>query len=141
MTTQPDQPWYHQGLQFTCSGCGDCCSGSPGFVWVNADEIAVMAKAINHSVEDFEKIYVRKIGARKSLKELPNYDCVFLDEETRKCELYDARPTQCKTWPFWDSNLRTPADWERTCQECPGSGSGKLYELESIQEQRLAKKI
>ena len=141
MTTQSDQPWYHQGLQFTCSGCGDCCSGSPGYVWVSAEEIAIMATAINHSVEDFEKIYIRKIGARKSLKELPNYDCVFLHEETRKCELYDARPTQCKTWPFWDSNLRTPADWERTCGECPGSGSGKLYALDSIQEQRLAKKI
>ena len=100
-----------------------------------------MATAINHSVEDFENIYVRKIGARKSLKELPNYDCVFLNEETRKCELYEARPTQCKTWPFWDSNLKTPADWERTCEECPGSGSGKLYSLDSIQEMRLAKKI
>ena len=141
MTTESDKPWYHQGLQFTCSGCGDCCSGSPGFVWVNAEEIEVMAAAINHSVDDFEKIYIRKIGARKSLKELPNYDCVFLDEETRKCELYEARPTQCKTWPFWDSNLRSPEDWERTCEECPGSGSGKLYSLDLIEEQRLAKKI
>jgi len=141
MTTKSDQPWYHEGLQFTCTGCGDCCSGSPGFVWVTAEEIEVMAKAIDTTVDEFEKIYIRKIGIRKSLKELPNYDCVFLDEKTRKCELYDARPTQCKTWPFWGSNLRTPADWERTCQECPGSGSGKLYGLESIEEQRAAKKM
>lgn len=100
-----------------------------------------MAKAIGHSVDDFEDIYVRKIGIRKTLKELPNYDCVFLDDQTRKCQLYDARPTQCKTWPFWDSNLRTREDWERTCQECPGSGQGKLYSLESIEEQRSAMKI
>ncbi len=28
---------------------------------------------------------VRKIGIRRSLKELRNYDCVLLDPETRKC--------------------------------------------------------
>ena len=136
-----DAPWYQDGLKFTCSGCGDCCSGSPGYVWVSPEEIETMAKAIGHSVDDFEDIYVRKIGIRKTLKELPNYDCVFLDDQTRKCQLYDARPTQCKTWPFWDSNLRTREDWERTCQECPGSGQGKLYSLESIEEQRSAMKI
>lgn len=136
-----EEPWYRDGLQFTCSGCGDCCSGSPGYVWVSPEEIKVMADAIGHSVEDFEKIYVRKIGIRKTLKELPNYDCVFLDEQTRQCELYDARPTQCKTWPFWDSNLKTPEDWQRTCEQCPGSGTGKLYALEEIEPQRSAMKI
>lgn len=136
-----DQPWYRDGLKFTCSGCGDCCSGSPGYVWVSADEIKVMADAIGHTVEDFEQIYVRKIGIRKTLKELPNYDCVFLDEQSRQCQLYDARPTQCKTWPFWDSNLKTPQDWQRTCEECPGSGQGKLYALEDIESQRSAMKI
>ena len=138
---QSETPWYRDGLKFTCSECGDCCSGSPGYVWVTAEEISVMAKALNHTVDEFEDIYVRKIGARKSLKELPNYDCVFLDEKTRKCELYEARPTQCKTWPFWESNLRTPEDWQRTCVECPGSGLGKLYSLDSIEKQRQAKKV
>jgi len=136
------EPWYKDGLKFSCSGCGDCCTGSPGYVWVNKQEISVMAETLGHSVEDFEKLYVRKIGIRKSLKELPgSYDCVFLDEETRKCELYDARPRQCKTWPFWDSNLKTPEDWERTCEECPGSGKGKLVQLDDIERQRKVVKI
>jgi Fe-S-cluster containining protein len=61
---------------------------------------------------------------------------VFFDAQTRKCTVYDQRPRQCRTWPFWDSNLVNPAAWRRTCEICPGSGQGKLYQLEAIDEQR-----
>jgi Fe-S-cluster containining protein len=134
-------PWYKDGLRFTCTGCGDCCSGAPGYVWVNKQEIAAMAAASELEVEAFESEYVRTVGIRKSLKEFPNGDCVFLDTETRGCTLYDARPRQCKTWPFWDSNLRTEEDWQRTCEECPGSGKGKLFQLDAIEEQRQKLRI
>ncbi|MEC9092530.1 MAG: YkgJ family cysteine cluster protein, partial [Planctomycetota bacterium] len=94
------QPWYHEGLKFSCSGCGDCCTGAEGWVWVNKQEIADMAEVIGEeSIEEFEKLYVRKIGIRKSLKEFPNGDCVFFDNETRRCDVYHARPRQCRTWP------------------------------------------
>ncbi len=92
-------------------------------------------------VEEFERLYVRKIGVRKSLKEFPNGDCVFFDTDERNCTVYNARPRQCKTWPFWDSNLKTPEDWERTCEECPGSGKGKLYSLEQIVAQKSVMKL
>ena len=136
-----DQPWYHQGLRFECSQCGDCCTGAPGFVWVNQEEIAALAAAIHLEVDEFERKYVRKVGARRSLVEFPNGDCVFFDGQARKCTVYDARPRQCKTWPFWDSNLATPADWKHTCQVCPGSGQGKLYSLEDIEAQRNVMKV
>jgi hypothetical protein len=67
------------------------------------------------------------------LVEFPNGDCVFFDNETRKCNVYEARPRQCRTWPFWNSNIRTPEAWEQTCEVCPGSGKGKLYQLEEIE--------
>jgi hypothetical protein len=41
----------------------------------------------------------------------------------------------CRTWPFWDSNIRTPQAWAVTCEACPGSGKGKLNQLERIREQ------
>ena len=59
-----------------------------------------------------------------------NGDCVFFDGKTRKCRVYAARPRQCRTWPFWDSNIRTPEAWAATCEVCPGSGTGRLYQLE-----------
>lgn len=130
------KPWYHEGLRFRCTQCGDCCTGAPGFVWVNKQEIHALADSFEMEVEEFERLYVRRIGIRKSLKELPSGDCVFFDGETRTCNVYQLRPRQCRTWPFWDSNLRTPEAWQDVCEVCPGSGKGKLYQLETIEEQR-----
>lgn len=140
--SQQEQPWYHAGLKFRCTGCGDCCTGGPGYVWVNKEEIAALAVAVGmeDDIEEFEKLYVRKIGIRKSLKELPNFDCVFLDE-SRRCTVYEARPRQCRTWPFWDSNLRSPDAWQETCDVCPGSGKGRLYQIDEIETQRKVMKI
>lgn len=131
------KPWYKDGLQFECTQCGRCCGGAPGFVWVNAAEIAAMAKESGaESVSEFEGKFVRKVGARKSLIEFENGDCVFLDPVKRTCTLYNSRPRQCRTWPFWDSNLKTPEDWQQTCEVCPGAGKGQLYSLEVIENQR-----
>ena len=136
-----EQPWYADGLRFTCTQCGDCCTGAPGFVWVNKEEIEALAKLVDLDVDEFEKQYVRKVGIRKSLREFPNGDCVFFDSEKRGCTVYEARPRQCKTWPFWDSNLRTPEAWQSTCEHCPGSGKGKLHSLVQIEKQRKVMKL
>jgi Fe-S-cluster containining protein len=130
-------PWYSDGLKFKCTACGDCCTGAPGHVWVTAEEIAALATLVEQGdVAAFETKYVRKVGARRSLIEYGNGDCVFFDNQTRKCNVYDARPRQCRTWPFWDSNLKTPEDWEQTCEVCPGSGKGTLHSLQQIEDQR-----
>jgi Fe-S-cluster containining protein len=134
-TDQPEEPWYKDGLRFNCTACGDCCTGAPGYVWVNQEEIDALAKRLDMEVIDFQTMYVRRIGVRRSLIEFENGDCVFFDNETRKCKVYEQRPRQCRTWPFWNSNIRTPETWAETCEVCPGSGKGKLYQLEAIQEQ------
>jgi Fe-S-cluster containining protein len=131
-----NHPWYEGGLRFQCTGCGDCCTGAPGYVWVNQAEIDALAARLDMSPEEFERKYVRDVGVRRTLKERRNYDCVFLDAETRKCTVYEDRPRQCRTWPFWNSNLKSPAAWQRTCEVCPGSGKGRLYSIELIEEQR-----
>jgi uncharacterized protein len=130
-----EEPWYKDGLRFTCTGCGDCCTGSPGYVWVNGEDIAKMAALVRMTIEDFEAQYVRRVGARKSLIEYENGDCVFFDNKSRKCSVYAARPRQCRTWPFWESNTSTPKAWAQTCQVCPGSGQGRLHQLGEIQQQ------
>ena len=135
------QPWYQAGLRFKCTECGDCCSGSPGYVWVNKAEIAALAEKMEMDVDAFESRYVRRIGIRKSLVEFSNGDCVFLDGERRTCSVYDARPRQCRTWPFWESNLRTKEAWKKTCEVCPGSGKGALFTVEEISKQAKVMKL
>ena len=131
------EPWYKDGLRFECSQCGNCCTGAPGYVWVNDQEIQALTDAVGLvDPAMFEEMYVRKVGVRRSLREYSNGDCVFFDNQTRKCKVYEARPRQCRTWPWWDSNLQSPATWQRTCDVCPGSGEGKLVTLEEIEVQR-----
>ncbi len=130
-----DTPWYAPGLRFECTQCGDCCTGAPGYVWVNKAEIEALARRLRLEVDVFEKRYVRRVGIRKSLLEFSNGDCVFFDNRTRKCVVYEDRPRQCRTWPFWRSNVHTAEAWAQTCGICPGSGRGKLYQLEEITAQ------
>lgn len=134
-------PWYHAGLQFTCTACGDCCSGESGYIWVNKAEIEAMAEQRGLSVEEFESQYIETVGVRKTLTERPGGDCVMLDAQTRKCSVYEARPRQCRTWPFWDSTVRSQKAWAETCAVCPGSGKGKLHSLEEIEESRKVIRI
>jgi Fe-S-cluster containining protein len=136
-----DEPWYTDGLCFTCTGCGDCCTGAPGYVWVNQAEIEALARRLGMAVAAFEKQYVRQVGVRRTLKERKNYDCVFLDGQTRRCTVYEDRPRQCRTWPFWDSNLKSPEAWQQACEACPGSGQGKLYSIDLIKEQAAVIRI
>ena len=132
-----EQPWYKDGLRFKCTQCGNCCTGAPGYVWVNQAEVEAIAAELGESdVDAFEAEYVNKVGIRRSLREFPNGDCVFFDNETRRCTVYNARPRQCRTWPFWDSNLKTPEAWAETCEVCPGSGKGELYQIDHIESQR-----
>ncbi len=130
-----DNVWYKDGLRFKCSQCGDCCTGAPGYVWVNAAEIEKLAAQLDLSVEEFKQRYTRKIGIRYSLVEYSNGDCVFFDGESRKCQVYGARPRQCRTWPFWNSNLKSAASWDEAAESCPGCNKGDLVPLEKIQEQ------
>jgi uncharacterized protein len=139
--SDPKPPWWSEGLRFTCTACGDCCTGESGYIWVNKAEIEAMAARCGLTPEEFERQHVVSVGVRKSLRERPGGDCVMLDEATRKCSVYTDRPRQCRTWPFWDSNLRTPEAWAETCAVCPGSGKGKLYSLEAIDEQRKVIRI
>jgi Fe-S-cluster containining protein len=131
----PKDVWYAGGLRFQCTQCGDCCSGSEGYVWVNQQEIDDMARKVGMEPQAFEAAYVKRVGVRRSLKERTNGDCVLLDEKTRKCTAYEERPRQCKTWPFWDSNIRSPKAWAEAAEACPGCNKGNLVPLESIVEQ------
>ncbi|MCS6863856.1 MAG: YkgJ family cysteine cluster protein [Gemmataceae bacterium] len=130
-TDAHNPPWYAGGLRFTCTQCGDCCTGAPGFVWVTAEELNAIAAYLGEPIAEVQPLYSRPARGRRTLREKTNGDCIFYDR-TKGCTIYPVRPAQCRSWPFWDSNLATPEDWERTCAQCPGSGQGELIPVEEI---------
>ncbi len=98
-----------------------------------------MARQLGIAVEAFYKRFARKIGSRWSLKEQVidgKYDCIFLDRTKPKssCKLYNTRPLQCRTWPFWKENLQSLQAWQRAKEDtpCAGMDSGKLVSVEEI---------
>lgn len=117
-----DLPWYKDGLRFKCTGCGKCCTGKPGVVWVTEEEMAGMAKLLSISVELFRRRYIRFIDNRFALIEKKitevQYDCIFLKDN--KCSVYQARPIQCRTYPWWQQNLNSQESWDLAAQECEG---------------------
>ncbi len=72
-----------------------------------------------------------------TLIEQDNYDCVFLerDPETNagKCGIYSVRPQQCRTWPFWKSNLKSSDTWNEQVKRCSGINRGEAHTVEEIE--------
>ena len=83
--------------------------------------------------DDLTGEHTRRVGGEVSLKEFANGDCTFFDGEKRCCTIYPVRPRQCRTWPFWNSNLESPEDWESIKEGCPGVGKGAFVPLEEIE--------
>ncbi|HOQ05012.1 MAG TPA: YkgJ family cysteine cluster protein [Anaerohalosphaeraceae bacterium] len=136
--------WYAKGLFFACVGCGWCCAGpQEGYIWLTRKELQRAADYLKIPSEVFREKYVRRVGFRLSLIEHPRTkDCIFLTDfggGRRGCAIYPVRPLQCRTWPFWNENLRTPQAWEATGQKCPGINQGTFWSLEQIESQRTAK--
>lgn len=71
------------------------------------------------SVEEFSSQHVRKIGKRYSLTERPtSYACTLL--EGQRCSVYEARPQQCRSFPFWTEHLESPEGWAEAAKRCEG---------------------
>jgi len=129
------RPWYADGLRFECGACGRCCGGGPGYVWTSEAEAETIARHLGLEAKEFRRLYARRLWRGLSLKEKSNYDCILLDGAGR-CSVYPVRPRQCRTWPFWPSNLVSPEVWEAAAGRCAGIGSGTLWRLEEIELRR-----
>lgn len=95
-----------------------------------------MCNALAMEREPFMQKYTRRAQGRVSLIEKPNYDCIFLNENG--CTLYDARPIQCRTYPFWKSALSSRDDFNEATCNCPGvtktTADTRLYSAADINE-------
>jgi uncharacterized protein len=130
-----DQNFIANGLRFECQGSGKCCSsrGEYGFVYLTKLDRQRMAKYLKLSTTAFTKTYCAKtngIWHLRSDNERP--DCQFLQK--KQCGIYDARPTQCRTWPFWPEVLNAKSWSKEVTGFCAGVGKGRLWTKEEIQK-------
>jgi Fe-S-cluster containining protein len=104
-----------------CSTCqGRCCTGESGYIYVTKAEIENISKLMDLDIKDFMQQYLFKKDYKYSIKEKKigeSYECVFYDRESNGCTIYEARPLQCKTFPFWDYYKTKVSELKL---ECPG---------------------
>lgn len=111
--------WYGKGLHFKCTGCGKCCTGSPGYVFLGESDLHRLSSHLSLSLESFISRYVRRVDNRLSLIDRPGSDhCIFLKD--KQCSVYEARPIQCRTFPWWVDQIRDEASWKAAGEHCEG---------------------
>jgi Fe-S-cluster containining protein len=98
---------------------------------VDEDNLAEIAAFRGEALEEIRERYSRPAQGKRTLREKSSGDCVFFDRQTG-CVIYPVRPPQCRTWPFWESNVESSDSWQATRAVCPGSGQGDLISSEEI---------
>ena len=136
-----EKKFYENGLRFECQRCSACCRHEPGYVFLTKKDLEALADEKCMSEEMFLNDYCRVINLgefnRVSLVEKKNFDCIFWSEAG--CEVYNARPVQCRTYPFWIHYLEDENDWKDLEKSCPGVGKGPVISKEEI-EKRIAER-
>ncbi len=127
------EEFFNDGLRFACQpNCGACCS-QKGEVFVAGPEIHRLATFLRLPQPEFRKRYLRKMHGKQALIDNANGGCIFLSSDL-KCTVYEARPEQCRTYPFWPQILRDKLSWEWESLKCPGIGKGEIIPVVQIRK-------
>jgi len=122
-----DRPWFGEGLHFSCTMCGACCTGPPGYVLYTDEDLTRMSRRLGVREDAFIETYTHDTVEGRSLNEVETehgFDCVFLDRESMPgkavCSIHEDRPTQCRTFPWWSEHAQNKRSWEKLGKECEG---------------------
>ncbi|MBF8263178.1 MAG: hypothetical protein HW387_843 [Parachlamydiales bacterium] len=113
------EPWFKEGLRFKCTGCGKCCTGSDGYVYLSPQDLFSLSSHLDISIQEFIDRYTRIVDGHLCLLDAPGSDkCIFLKDN--RCVAYESRPIQCQAFPWWLHTLKTPENWRDAAQNCEG---------------------
>jgi uncharacterized protein len=134
--------FYDAGLRFECTRCSRCCRHTAGYVFLSGSDCDALCGILNLGREELLRIHCRSVdmglARRVSLKEKPNLDCIFW--ENGGCSVYEARPLQCRSFPFWSSCVSSREEWDLHAARCPGMGRGTLHARDEI-DRWLARRL
>ena len=133
------RPRVERGLRFACTMCGNCCTGAPGTVALEDADVAALSSRLGLEREAFVDGYTKPMDGGLSLNERLTafgWDCVFLDRTAAPgravCGVYEDRPLQCRTWPFWKRNLESERTWAGASRTCPGMNRGPMHDAATV---------
>ena len=127
---------YKDGIRFECQGSGKCCVSreSYGFVYLSDNDLKRFSNYFKLSIKKFKEEYCQITDGFVHLIEKTelNGNCIFLKD--KKCSVYTCRPSQCRTWPFWNENMNAKVWNKNIAINCPGIGKGKNIKYKIIKK-------
>ncbi|MHA1477552.1 MAG: YkgJ family cysteine cluster protein [Promethearchaeota archaeon] len=144
------------GIEFSCQMCGSCCRGfDEGEIYLYQDDILRLTQSLNitkkSELEKFAKQYLKVIndsffwkepGAARGktfrFKSLgfkfsgDDEHCRFLKDNS--CSVHEARPFQCRCFPFWHMLVSSRKNFINYSKKCLGLKvlEGRYYSKEEI---------
>ncbi len=128
--------FYEHGLRFTCTQCSACCRFDSGYVFVSASDRERIAAELKITETEFIERYCINVygpnGRRISLGEHSNKDCIMWRDGG--CSIYNERPMQCRSYPFWPQILEARSAWVDAARSCPGVNVGRIHTETEIEQ-------
>lgn len=131
--------WFKDrtSLPFECTACGKCCK-TDGSVYLTPEEHEQAANFLDISKEAFIQKYASHTisdggkGEWIRLLERPDanensHGCIFLNDDNT-CKIYEARPIQCSTYPFWPNIMKSRRHWNNEVRRADDETSSDLPE-------------
>ncbi len=121
-------------MRFACQpGCTKCCTRR-GWVYLTESDLLRAAEFLGMTAAAFERQYVIRFRRLLRLRKAPRGQdsCHFLSDGG--CTIHPAKPTQCRTYPFWPTIVGNRAMWKLEGTFCPGIGQGELVQVSRARE-------
>jgi Fe-S-cluster containining protein len=112
---------WRKYLGFRCTGCGNCCRGT--IVLITAGDVRRIMEGTGLPAKAFVRFFTsvdmpkrdslwinlgkRRVAMGLQWEKKPKR-CMFLDDETNMCTIYEHRPVTCRTHPF---EVKTNDNW------------------------------
>lgn len=110
-------------FRFTCRRSGNCCTRPEGSVILSDDDIPRVAALLELPEAGLRSRYLDPGPSGTWLVRLaPGGACPWFErvDGLGSCQIYEARPEHCRTFPFWDELRSDGAALREAVRFCPG---------------------
>lgn len=121
MVRRQIQPWWNEGVLFTClPNCGRCCDEPHGLVYLSKEDAHRIAEYHEMDTKEWLERDARQThDGRWVLKSNGDGICIYIQDD-KSCDIHSVKPAQCSAFPFWYENVRDDPSWRKTIEICPG---------------------